>query len=130
MYFKGHQLQGVKFAHASELPLSYAKVSIQDNDKFGNLQLWCPLRYKDMFYLFENFQSISVWSQTAKGVVVFQRSVRSFLIVEVYLIGYYTRLISYEHHCTCTRLYPSKKFLKQQCLYYDYSTMCSSFTVS
>ena len=39
--------------------------------KFDSLQLWCLLRYKDMSYLFENLQSSSVWSQTAKRVAEF-----------------------------------------------------------
>ena len=39
----------------------------------GKRQFRCMnnLKFKDMCYLFENLQSISVWSQTAKGVVVF-----------------------------------------------------------
>ena len=36
-----------------------------------SLYLCSPLKHKDIFYIFKNLQSIFVWSQTAKGILVF-----------------------------------------------------------
>ena len=47
-------------------PFLYYK---SNTSSFERLKLWCPLSYKDMFYLFGNLQSIYLGTQTVMGDV-------------------------------------------------------------
>ena len=38
--------------------------------KFDELQFWSPLRYRDVLYIFEKFQSFSKWSKLIKAIAL------------------------------------------------------------
>ena len=53
--------------------------------KFDSLQLWCLLRYKDMFYLFEKVEHVLVSQETPKLQTV---TIFSFFKTYIFLFTY------------------------------------------